>query len=740
MLRTSTASHIQTPLRTLQPLTCPSSFAGKNQNKIEVFKELQKILKELDQQLSDLRDSVQYLGPSVGLADLAVDLQCDFQDVYRLLCLEFGIPTSNLPDSRDLLPQRDRSAYFLASGNLSNSLSELTDNLESFQFRITSSELADRHIGIEASLRNLIVGTSSLWSNLRDPDVREQIKEGKLPGYASAKVELFGTRSMDFSKALASFIKHGVPEIQTAQKRKDKAFLNLSTVSTLLSGVTATMIQFTYSSTQTILHQIINLLWIISLVFSIASAINAQVAYYWSANKFRSPKFHGPPWASIFYEGEWTFSTIWELIKVFIFLPAWNSSWLWRARSWFHRSNYSLFRPSSSVPRHEHHGGAVADSRDIERTGSAPAAIIPLLTDNTIPGAVRDVLHNPVAISHAIGLSAETPIMTQPADSIAVALSRLSPSKPIFQHTFPILHMMFSPDGESLASCGRDPYVFLWKKEGEDMKVFKKLSHPVGTVREVLWSPDGRSIMGRMDGMVMVWAVIESSAQPRMVRRGEDFRCARWLPDGSAILAVDGFTLVHIDINGALQPAYPLSNLRVHDFAVMRSSSRLEELDYKLQRSLRLVAVADVDREGNGPKSTKAGSDTRLAPQAFMVFDLPRTFALPYISYDSPGQLLAVGASTIEAVCAKTANQIIMYTGKDEVRIWDQEKGNLLWTTSEISRDEDTKLDRDEELTCAAWNRSSEGGLMLVTGSDYGALQFWKGPLPESNGTMTGPA
>jgi WD repeat-containing protein 26 len=84
-----------------------------------------------------------------------------------------------------------------------------------------------------------------------------------------------------------------------AQQQKGSAFLNLSTVSTLFSAVTATTLQYSYQANSSTLEQNVNMLWIVSLVFSLASAINSQLAYAWHTDVYRSPKARVPWWGSV---------------------------------------------------------------------------------------------------------------------------------------------------------------------------------------------------------------------------------------------------------------------------------------------------------------------------------------------------------------------------------------------------------------------------------------------------------
>lgn len=85
-------------------------------------------------------------------------------------------------------------------------------------------------------------------------------------------------------------------------------------MATFLSAVTATTLQFrfeqcfsspnlqliffcSYTSQQTKTEQAVNLLWLASLVFSIASATNSQMAYYLNLAHYRTPKSRSAQWA-----------------------------------------------------------------------------------------------------------------------------------------------------------------------------------------------------------------------------------------------------------------------------------------------------------------------------------------------------------------------------------------------------------------------------------------------------------
>lgn len=73
----------------------------------------------------------------------------------------------------------------------------------------------------------------------------------------------------------------GVPIIRFAQKHGATNLLNLSTVATLFSAVTATTMQFSYQLGEENLAISVNCFWFASLVFSIAAAVNSLLGLTW---------------------------------------------------------------------------------------------------------------------------------------------------------------------------------------------------------------------------------------------------------------------------------------------------------------------------------------------------------------------------------------------------------------------------------------------------------------------------
>lgn len=82
------------------------------------------------------------------------------------------------------------------------------------------------------------------------------------------------------TSTLSMFIEVGVPTIRFAQKHGATNLLNLSTVATFFSAVTATTLQFSFALDNRT-SDAVNSFWFLSLVFSIAAAVNSLLGLTW---------------------------------------------------------------------------------------------------------------------------------------------------------------------------------------------------------------------------------------------------------------------------------------------------------------------------------------------------------------------------------------------------------------------------------------------------------------------------
>ncbi|PFH48709.1 hypothetical protein AMATHDRAFT_196130 [Amanita thiersii Skay4041] len=103
----------------------------------------------------------------------------------------------------------------------------------------------------------------------------------------------------NITSALSMFIEVGVPTIRFAQKHGATNLLNLSTIATFFSAVTATVLQYSFASLDTAIANAVNCFWFTSLVFSIAAAVNSLLGLTWKQAMYRSPGHRVPWWVLI---------------------------------------------------------------------------------------------------------------------------------------------------------------------------------------------------------------------------------------------------------------------------------------------------------------------------------------------------------------------------------------------------------------------------------------------------------
>ncbi|KAJ1311843.1 hypothetical protein OPQ81_010304 [Rhizoctonia solani] len=280
---------------------------------IAIFRAFDNHVSNLDRQLQSFANSVRQLGSSVGLLNATYYLRGSLIQIEHLFRENAADLFSEIRRKRDstrdvqlrstkaerdrvhtgmrpqfkplrdieLLPQEmDKLAQQIhVFVNRLNDIPEFTDELVNGSFMSFASDLRYR-----ASCLREFSG---------------QLKTIALQRYINDLSTDIGAHMESMNEALVNFIEVGVPTIRHAQTHTANGLQYLSAVATFFSGVTATTIQYSFEQTGNTLADLVNALWIISLIFSIASAINSQLAYHWRAAIYRSPRSYVPWWVSI---------------------------------------------------------------------------------------------------------------------------------------------------------------------------------------------------------------------------------------------------------------------------------------------------------------------------------------------------------------------------------------------------------------------------------------------------------
>ncbi|RPD69483.1 WD40 repeat-like protein [Lentinus tigrinus ALCF2SS1-7] len=281
-----------------------------------VFREFQKKVMDLDKELRNFAGATRQLGSSVGILSSAHNLRMRLSGILRLFRENAAqlYPSITLRDApeiekRPTTSKRDKSWYrrapwlndilpavdtlgpedfpdqlvYLARDF--NTLLEYTNDFpESVDDRLNAAiSLLDDDLKYWASCLRTYKG------QFRTPFVRR---------YLHSISSQLGEQFCQVASTLAFFTKTGVPTILLAQRHASQNLLNMSTVAAILSAVTATTLQFSYTRTDVksvVLTDAVNACWFTSLVFSIGAAANSWLAVTWKQAMYRSPR-HRLPW------------------------------------------------------------------------------------------------------------------------------------------------------------------------------------------------------------------------------------------------------------------------------------------------------------------------------------------------------------------------------------------------------------------------------------------------------------
>ncbi|KAI9441246.1 WD40 repeat-like protein [Lactarius indigo] len=167
----------------------------------------------------------------------------------------------------------------------SRALSKFLYNLDEFP-EFTDKSVDAPLMAFEGDLKYWASCLLTYGGELKSPPIQRYIME---------LMSDMGEHFESVSAALSMFNEVGIPTIRFAQQHGASNFLNLSTIATFFSAVTATTIQFSYQNVGTALADAVNAFWFTSMVFSIAAAVNSLLGLTWKQSAYRSPS-HQVPW------------------------------------------------------------------------------------------------------------------------------------------------------------------------------------------------------------------------------------------------------------------------------------------------------------------------------------------------------------------------------------------------------------------------------------------------------------
>ncbi|GJE84620.1 WD40 repeat-like protein [Phanerochaete sordida] len=282
----------------------------KDWNAEEVFGLFEEQIRNLDHQLRELSNRTRKLGSSVGILSASSRLR---ERLGRILHLFRENAAGLFPH---IVPRKDyqpavfrrlaskRHGFFNSLNLTGHAADEVPQDfaleLQLFsqdvstllacfsQFPEYLDEVPDRTLGSDLTH----------WAlSLDDLKAEGTWKSHAVQTYLFDSMADIGERlDCITDRFIPAFISIGIPTIRAAQVHSGNNLVNLSAVATFFAGVTATMLQITWNfEPRSKLSDSVNAFWIISIIFSVSSAVNSLLGLSWTEAIFRSPD-HLIPW------------------------------------------------------------------------------------------------------------------------------------------------------------------------------------------------------------------------------------------------------------------------------------------------------------------------------------------------------------------------------------------------------------------------------------------------------------
>ncbi|KAF8591362.1 WD40 repeat-like protein [Ramaria rubella] len=288
----------------------------------EAFNRFQRCVQQLDKELQNFANAVRQLGSSVGILSSSFHLRQRLAQILflfrenaadlfpRKVQREHHHELNKLHSVKSRIRQsqsrrKGSKTPTVARPTVQNDLKpgDFPEELELLAHDVTTfleclnefPEFTDE--AVNASIM-AFEGDLKYWAScLRD--FKDQFRFPAVERYVHDLSGEMGNHIEAITSTIGVFVEVGVPTIRFAQKHTATNLLNLSTVATFFSAVTATTIQFSFNLNDNPLQNAVNAFWFSSLVFSIASAVNSLLGLTWKQAMYRSPRHRVPWWVLI---------------------------------------------------------------------------------------------------------------------------------------------------------------------------------------------------------------------------------------------------------------------------------------------------------------------------------------------------------------------------------------------------------------------------------------------------------
>ncbi|KAL5504830.1 hypothetical protein ACEPAH_7493 [Sanghuangporus vaninii] len=279
---------VHTPAMTPSP-QIPKNIPGPEEY-VQFYWKTQDLLSELER----LKYALRTVG-TCGSGIQAID--STYRSFERLQWM-FGFNTYSLFPR----PQDPRFSAFKTENDVY--LSEFSRTFESISEALRLMEKAFEDYQVVYYENNTIYLLKCLQKRFKSEAMRSTLGKGgsysspstiELKKRVQALLTAFIFKAIDaLRKDLVKYREKGVPVISSAQEVRSTRYLNLTTIATFLSAVTAIFLPISAEQPDGALNVAVNTFLFASLTFSIASAINSLLALSWLKAIVRDPHSYMP--------------------------------------------------------------------------------------------------------------------------------------------------------------------------------------------------------------------------------------------------------------------------------------------------------------------------------------------------------------------------------------------------------------------------------------------------------------
>ncbi|KAG1841235.1 hypothetical protein DFJ58DRAFT_748510 [Suillus subalutaceus] len=352
----------------------------------------------------------------------------------------------------------------------------------------------------------------------------------------------------------------------------------------------------------------------------------------------------------------------------------------------------------------------------------------------------------------SIGLNT---IRGQRVPTLIPKLKTLEPLQDLSIHTALVRHLQFSPNGKYLATSSWDRSSIIFRV-GDSFSTQAVLVHVRGFIGQVAWSATGTILLTRLTRGIKVWT--EDGLCKRTIDRPHSVSSITWLPNSETqFFSVEGSDVFKLDTQGKVLDSYHFGRIQLHNVVVTPDGQRLlgvgpllaapnglhPSRTTRVEKRIIVFNMETKEFESQTPVvndvrditiSKRGGNvlisfERKTPPQLWKMELVRDARGRDQFSYAQVARLLLrhtyLPKAQVDIAGSSyfggKEDQLVLCAGKaGDIHIWDRDSAALLHYIRPQTFGGD--------LTCVAWNHSTDDPFMFATGSHDGTVRIWTTP------------